>query len=172
MSDTMTAESLTSLRDHALESWKAMHAFAMGIIDSVPEEHWFARAGENTNHTMWIAGHLAFAYGTFTERMGEANDLPERYTELFNMGTEPLADPSVYPPVRKVRAELERMATRLMQIIEGLNAEALAEPMGEPFAESCPTRAHAAMILTFHDGIHAGQVASVRKSLGLAPTMA
>ena len=169
---TVQTESLETIRDNALSAWESMHGFVVGILDAIPEEHWFAQAGDGTNHTMWITGHLAFAYGVFIEGMGGKSGLGDCCAGLFGMGTEPLTDPSAYPPVAEVRAEFDRTAELFKTTCKGLSGDDLAAEFVEVFRESCPTRAHAPLIASFHDGLHGGQLATIRKSLGMTPTMA
>ncbi len=156
-----------TVRDAALGMIEKMRANGQQVYDSLSDDQWFAQAGEGTNHAMWIAGHLATSTGYFAEMMGGENPAPESYHAIFDAGTEPSADRSLYPSPAEVRAEMEKGYAALRSALEGLSEAELAEPLSEDFQGF--TRVEAALLTLWHDSFHAGQIASVRKAQGLSP---
>ena len=103
----------------------------------------------------------------FIEMLGAESPVPEAYAELFGHGTTARVDPDAYPAPAEVRVAMNEAYDALAAALAALTPEQLAAPVGGPLEDECPTRAHIPAFCLFHDGFHFGQVASVRRSLGM-----
>src|SRR5215470_177561 len=77
------------------------------IADFAPDE-WFWHPTEFVTHVAWQVGHLAFArychcFWWIRGRRPEDNSLlPEKFLELFEMGSTPVAEAAKYPAVAEI----------------------------------------------------------------------
>src|SRR3954465_10196418 len=61
------------------------------------------------NHAMWIAGHLTVIEGRLHKMLHGTPNPVEHWKPLFDWGSEPRDDPSVYPPYEEVLATFRRL---------------------------------------------------------------
>lgn len=145
--------------------------FLLGLIESFSEEHMTLRVADAGNHALWIMGHVAFADDTIVAAFAGDSKLPPGHAELFSAGTLPHDDASVYPS----RAELlERMSGTRQRTIEWaqtLTGEAASQPAPAAIQAIAPDAITAAFTLAHHDFLHAGQLTTIRASLGMKPLM-
>jgi hypothetical protein len=83
------------------------------------------------------------------------------------MGSKPVPDPSKYPGASEVRTLWESNRAALIKWLETAPDSALQVPLSEKTGGFATDPLDAFCKLCWHEGWHFGQVASVRKSLGL-----
>jgi uncharacterized damage-inducible protein DinB len=139
-----------------------------GLCEDIPEEHATHQPVPGANHMVWQIGHMAWTDDYFLSKLlGGQSALPESWTKLFGMGSEPQADASIYPPLAEMRA---RRAERRGALLEWYRAQAdakLAEPMPEDYQTFAPNFGALMSSLAAHEAMHAGQVTLIRKSLSM-----
>ncbi len=133
-------------------------------------DRWVAQPCPGANHALWQVGHLAMAYHSFASKfgplLGEIEPLDESWGELFGMGSEPIPGVSVYPDPSRVLEVMWRERQSLVDRIESVPADAIhREWETEGFIK---TPAQMMSFAAIHDATHAGQLAMIRKHLGMA----
>ena len=132
------------------------------------------------NHAAWTLGHLAITLHRAAEKLDAGGDpLPEsdfidgadrgdsdRFgTESVCFGSTPTDDPAGYPSWARCRDIFAAGIERLAAAAESASADQLAAKVswgsGELPAGDLVHR------LAFHQGTHAGQIADLRRALGL-----
>lgn len=158
------------LRDNALTLLEFSRRNTLGFLEDVPEEAWFHQPFEGANHVAWIVGHLASTDGFFvTTFAGKASQVPESWNELFGRGSKPQPTPARYPPPSELRDVLARRREDLLAYFRGLPDNKLLEPLDSDWERFAPNRIGLAGSIAWHEGLHAGQLTAIRKSLGIGP---
>jgi hypothetical protein len=137
------------------------------------------------NHAAWCLGHLALTMHRASERFGGEAVLPaldfiagsprgdsSRFgTESVGFGSTPIDDPSCYPVWARCVAILEGATQRLAAAIRSASDEAMMKPAQFFGGASLPAW-HAAPRIIFHNGTHCGQIADLRRALGMGSIFA
>ncbi len=136
-------------------------------------EKWTHKVHENANHALWIAGHLTVSDNFFVSLVApdEAKEI-EGYQAKFGMGSQPVDDPSVYPPPEEVLAHMRERREKLCEVLAALSEDDLAKPTPDGTPDFIPDVASVFETAAWHEGIHGGQATVARRSLGLAPLFA
>ena len=120
-------------------------------------------------HPLWILGNLALSEALFLHEwiLGESNPLAS-WESIFGMGSEPVADPSVYPAFDEVMVEVDAVRERVMGVFESYDEAALDAPSHAPreMANFFGTRRQVFLIMANHWLVHRGQVADARRAAG------
>ncbi|MCC9608801.1 DinB family protein [Blastopirellula sp. JC732] len=134
-----------------------------------PEE-WTQQVCHQTNHALWIAGHLALMDNFFLSQIAPDKAEPrDEYQLLFGVGSHPVADPDQYPAAEEVLAYLRQRRAALMAAFDEITEEGMsaAAPAGSPdFLNDVGAVFETAV---WHEGMHTGQLSVVRRSLGHEP---
>ena len=142
----------------------------LGLLEGIPQDKLTHQPCEGANHALWIVGHLGYTDLMFLTRVGKKSiETPENWTEFFGMGSVPLPDASAYPPLGKLKEALADNRETLLGWFGSMSAEELAKPLSDDFKSFASNHGMLMTSLAFHEGLHAGQLTVVRKSLGIAP---
>ena len=157
-----------------LEAGLTTMEFARGntfsFIEEVPEDKWCHQPIPDCNHTAWIVGHLAATDDYFLSTLsGRPSCLPERFKELFAMGSKPVGDSSAYPSPSELKAKLSGCREDLVAWLKSLDETKLLSPLPGDLANFAPSHAALCPVLAWHEGLHGGQLTMIRKALGIAP---
>jgi hypothetical protein len=100
-------------------------------IANVEPEHWFKNPGDDSNHLMWIMGHLVVHRGHTLKALGV--DWDNQWAPLFARGTDRLAD-GEYPSADQMRAAWQEVSEHLATALQQPSADVLAKdaPKGPP----------------------------------------
>jgi hypothetical protein len=137
------------------------------------------------NHAAWCLGHLALTMHRASERFGGEAVLPtldfnvgsprgdsSRFgTESVGFGSTPVDDPSCYPEWARCVAIFEAATQRLATAIRSASDAAIMKPLPFFGGESLCAW-HAAPRIVFHNGTHCGQLADLRRALGMGSIFA
>jgi uncharacterized damage-inducible protein DinB len=137
-------------------------------IRDLPDEMLTHQPSSVNNHVLWTLGHLAVTDDWLAGiLMGDASVLPPEYSKLFGYGSrvEPTAD--AYPPVSEVRLHFMEMRERLMLWLGSIDESQLGAPVDDGGAGFAANVADAIGKTIWHDGWHAGQLSTIRRSLGM-----
>jgi hypothetical protein len=83
------------------------------------------------------------------------------------MGSRPTSDLKAYPPADEVRGHFNGARSALRHWLDNATAEDLAVSLKEQTGGFANDPLDAVMKLCWHEGWHMGQVATLRKNLGL-----
>ncbi len=152
--------------DHSRFAHKMIHDFAKGINDSMA----LAQPAGNKNHLIWTYGHLADTYDWFAESLGSIDaKCPMTYKELFGGGSKPTGDASKYPTLAQVRADYDKAGERMLKAIASCKDFFVAPEKDSGGWMS--NKMQAVDRCAWHVGWHLGQLANLRRELGLPKAM-
>ena len=160
------------LRPQLLSDLAFAHMMLLDMIAKTPVEHALSSPGPGHNHLTWQVGHLAETYVYFRALLdGQTTQLPESYKTLFGWGSVLNPDASVYPPFAQVKADFERAYSTMLDVAKALPASDLALPPTKDTGGMATQRLDVIARVAWHDGWHLGQIAALRRALGLPPGM-
>ncbi len=166
---------MSDAADAVREQAEFAHAFGtrvlQGYLSGFEGDAWLAQPFEGANHALWQVGHLAYAHHALGGMMGaEMGELPDGYAELFGMGSEPVADGARYPDPQRVLDQMWQMRERFIAGVRALPDERMHETLSDDGFLRTPAQIIA--FVPIHDATHAGQIAVLRKHLGLPRVLA
>ena len=142
----------------------------LGLLEGVPQDKLTHQPCVGGNHALWIVGHLGYTDLMFLTRVGNKSiESSEGWIKLFGMGSVPKPDASAYPALGKLKEALADNRETLLAWFASMSAEELAKPLSDDFKSFASNHGMLMTSLAFHEGLHAGQLTVVRKSLGIAP---
>jgi hypothetical protein len=142
------------------------------LVKEFPEGRLTFRACPTDNPVIWSVGHLASVNDWFSSLIdGQPVEFPKEWNTSCGYKSTPSAELSVYPEFAKVRAALDKSHARLIGAVRAQSSEDLAKPTQFESNGIAPTRADAAARAAWHEGWHGGQIAAVRKAVGLPSVM-
>lgn len=145
--------------------------FSRGLLDEIDsDEQWLARPHDRANHALWFAGHMALVDNSTILLIAPRQAVRlDDYKPLFGMGSTPHDDLSKYPPVEEVRARMDERRDVLLEAAKSLTDEDLNRSTPESSPPFIPTVGAALQFMIWHEGLHAGQITVVHRSLGREP---
>ena len=133
----------------------------------VPPDHWFRAPGDDSNHLMWVAGHLVVHRGAILNYLGGEWKAP--WSDLFKRGAQ-RSDNDQYPPIDEIKSAWQDVSRELFA--------RLANPPGElsnPAPKGPPSfdgkLSGSVAFFAFHETYHVGQVSYLKKWLGFGQTV-
>ena len=140
------------------------------LADFKTPEQWTHQVHANSNHALWFAGHMGevdnFAIGVIAPDKAKE---PASYRELFGMGSQPTNDPAKYPMPEEVVAFMRERRQTLLDAAEKMSDADLEKPMPKGAPAFLSDFASLLEMMSWHEGIHAGQLTVVRRALGHKP---
>jgi uncharacterized damage-inducible protein DinB len=137
------------------------------IADVRPED-WFRTPGDDSNHLMWLLGHVVVHRGYVLKNLGREWDRP--WASLFARGTERM-DEAQYPTVDEMRSAWNEISEQLKAALREAPDEVLAKPAPEGPPSFDKKMSGTVAFFAFHDTYHTGQVSFLRKWLGYGQTI-
>jgi uncharacterized damage-inducible protein DinB len=137
----------------------------LNALDGIDEEGARKRPNERTNHVLFIACHLVDARHYLARSLGLPSESP--FKAMLD-GAKGIDDVKQFPPLEEVRRAWKDVGERLSSFIAELEDSDLEKPA--PFAfpiEGGGTTLGCLAFLVQHDSYHLGQVAFLRRYLGL-----
>lgn len=162
---------------HAVELMKFAHGMLDKMLESIPADKGLHQQHPSSNHVVWTLGHLASTYAWFATtidlKAGESAPfaLPESYGTLFGMGSKPSSDAKAYPSLSDVRKSYDATFAGYVKMVESLTPTQAEEPCAIDTGRFASSKVDAAYKCSWHDGWHLGQIADLRRALGLPPIM-
>jgi len=147
------------------------------LLDGVSPDR-FARQPEgiNASHPAFILGHLSLYPPQMLAGLGvdDLEPMDESRRPLFEAGAECRDDPdgSIYPPMDEIVAEFDRVMSGAVERLPRVDPERFeqAPPPERSFDGLMPTMGAATnFILVAHPMMHAGQISTWRRAMGLPP---
>ena len=142
------------------------------MVDDLTPEEFTRQPVPGANCAAWVVGHLAVTLRDGLRRM-RFPDIPELSAGLdgrFKATKQLAGEQSGYGDPRALVALFDACVERFIQAVCGLSPEVLAgEPdFRGPFATN---RAEAIQFGALHIALHAGQLSTIRRSLGKPPVV-
>jgi hypothetical protein len=145
------------------------------LADFKTPEQWTHQACPGSNHALWFVGHSANSDNAFLGMLAPDKKVEgPPFVAKFRAGTQPTNNPKDYPPAEEVLAYWRERRNTLLSIVEKLTDADLEKPLpaGSPLAARLPDVGGLVAFIGFHEGMHAGQVTTARRSLGFKPVVA
>lgn len=147
------------------KQYEMMRGFLIQTVESVSTEIADVQPEGFNNTIRWLIGHVL----TITEELvgfpyGRTDALPSRYFELFARGTKPADWQGEIPSLDELVKHLKDQLIRLQL----MPAERLNKTLEEPFM-GLKTFEELASLVLLHEGIHMGQIESMKRIIEYAP---
>ena len=150
----------------------ARHA-TLAFLDDVPANKASYQPVPGANHALWVIGHITVTDNQVLADLAKQPPVcPAAWGELFGPGSKPQPDAARYPSLDELRRTLGQCRERLVAWFKSLPPDKLLAPLPGDWSRFAPNHAALMASLAWHEGLHAGQITVVRKSLGLAPKFA
>lgn len=120
------------------------------------------------NHAMWIAGHVTVVEGRLHQMIHGVPNPVREWKPLFDWGSEPSDDPTIYPPYEEVLRKFKELRDRTHAYLDEFGAAGLDRPTKSqpPGFGGFDTVGHAIMIIAGHAIGHMGGLTVVRAAAG------
>ena len=147
----------------------AIHTFRMNgnmlekSFSELEPEEWLRRPAESSNPVLWIVGHMIWTRSRVLAMLGEEWTRP--WLPLFARGAT-LGKDANYPPPEEMMPAWHDVTTHLTAALDAAPKETLAAPVGEKSPSYDGTVGGMVTFLAFHETLHVGQVAYLRRWLG------
>lgn len=165
---TQNVHEQSAIVEGALGRLSWARGFTESLIEAVPDDRLTFQPGGNTNHVLWIIGHLAATDDAVLMMCtGQPSGLPESYDALFRSQDRPSPDASVYPPKDELISAMHERRAALRAWVEGWDEGQAFTVVPEELQAFAPDWVQTLYALAAHDLFHAGQVAGCRAALGL-----
>jgi hypothetical protein len=158
------------LRDRLLLPFNRARKFTESLLDGfqTPAD-WTHQVYPGANHPLWIMGHLTTVdHAVFAKLQPGQAGPPEGYQARFGKGSTPAPAADAYPPPAELRAIMSAGRQRLVDLLTGMSNAQLASklPGDSPLFTDFGSVFE---FLTWHEGIHAGQLSVTHRALGHKP---
>lgn len=137
------------------------------IVD-VGSEDWFRKPGDDSNHLMWVMGHIVVHRGRTLKTLGL--DWDASWAPLFARGSERIAD-GEYPSTQEMLDAWNQVSAELAAALGSAPTEVLAKTAPTGSLSFDGKTSGMVAFLAFHDTYHTGQVSYLRKWLGYGQTI-
>lgn len=159
----MVASNLTVL-EARVHSLKTARRITLGLLEGIAPADWFHQPVAGGQHVMWIVGHLTVADDWGLVSLGRERRLAG-LSDSF--GRTISSDPSRYPTIDEARRLLGIAHDALIERLNEIRQEDLRRSTSGPIAEFAPNLDTLLASHVWHEGFHGGQLALIRRSLGL-----
>jgi hypothetical protein len=131
-------------------------------IQGIPSARLLARPADDSNHLLWIAGHVVVHRARVLKLLGQAWSAP--WEQLF-VRCAKLAEDGLYPGIDEVGQVWDDVSGRLAITLVDASPEALAAPVSKGMTLDGKISGQISF-LALHESYHVGQMAYLRKWLG------
>ena len=148
-------------------------AWTLKLLADLNGDDWFFQPASGMGHALWLCGHLTCSQHLLihVRCLGTKGVLGDAFTGHFPIGS-PVASRGEhdYPSVDAVRASMNDVHARTIEVVRGMSDTLLVEPSfaadgksAHPhYRDKCGAVTHCFR----HEAFHAGQIASIRRLLG------
>jgi hypothetical protein len=132
-------------------------------IAEISPADWFRRPGDDSNHLMWVTGHLIWSRENVLKSLN--SDWAAPWSAIFARGGK-LATQDEYPGVEEMKRTWDDVSDKIVASLADAPADLLAKKVtsGRPSFDGKVSGLIA--FLAFHETYHVGQISYLRKWLG------
>lgn len=161
------------LKERLKAQLEKVRGMSEGMLQSFKEpKEWTYQVAPTANHALWFAGHMGGADNFFLSMLDPSKTIEKPgYQKHFGMGSQPVDDPSAYPPVEEVLAHMRERRQALLAVLDAMSDEDLARSVPEGTPAMWTDLASVLEMAAWHEGLHAGQVSIARRALGNNPLL-
>jgi len=137
-------------------------------IADVKADDWVRQPGDDSNHLLWLVGHVVVHRGLVLKNVGVDWSAP--WASLFARGSERV-DSAQYPSIDEMRDAWNQVSEQLKATLNESPAEVLEKSAADGAPSFDKKVSGTVAFLAFHDTYHTGQISFVRKWLGYGQTI-
>lgn len=143
------------------------------LSDFESPEQWTFQIHPDCNHALWFAGHMAHTDNFFLSLISpdDAVELPSIFARQFGMGSQPTPTPDDYPTAEEVLKNMRERRATLLNVLAHLNDDDFTAPTASGAPDFLKDVAAVFEMAIWHEGLHSGQLTSVRRALGHPPVL-
>lgn len=138
----------------------------LNSLDGADDDAALARPGQESNHMAYIACHLVDARCFLARLVGV--DIENPFKALLDP-VQSVNDLEKYPPLEGIRSAWHEVSTALSQRFPALSAAELRRESPQKFPVNDKSVLGGVAFLLAHEAFHIGQLAFLRKYVGLGP---
>ena len=138
-----------------------------GLLEGVAYRDWLRQPVPTGQHVLWIVGHLARADDWGLIALGLKSRLLDDIAEFFARGRPVTSDPQDYPAPEAVHEVYRASHQRFMDRLDVISDADLDRPTCGAIARFAPNLGTLLQSHVWHEGFHGGQLALIRRYLGL-----
>jgi hypothetical protein len=159
-------------RENAIALLGFVRGVTLSLLKDWPADKLTHQTAPTDNHVLWTIGHLIGTDAWLCDLVGAPRvKAPESLLKNCGMGSRPTKNPADYVPLPEALDLLASARAGLIDWLRGAADAQLTAPLGDKTGGFANDPLDAAFKLAWHEGWHAGQIASLRKSLGLPPAV-
>ena len=160
---------LTTQRDTLKAQVETVQNATAKLLKDISEQDSLVTIGTYPNHIKWLTGHLAWTASVSIKVLGGRAALPDGWADLFRRGAPVPERTMTTPTFAETRDQLTLCHKKILEMIEASDDEKLSKvteiakgwedsPMG------------AVLFFAAHEFYHDGQIAMIRREIGLTRT--
>lgn len=119
------------------------------------------------NHVIWCLGHLALTMHRGAERIRGATIELKYDPEPFAFGSQPIGDAAAYPKLAVMIDRFRAAHRTLADAVRAAGDDGLEKQVQWGVAGNVLSGFDLALRMLFHNGVHCGQIADLRRALGM-----
>ena len=131
--------------------------------EGIPPERWLAKPSDDSNHLLWIAGHVVVHRAIVPKLLGREWSAP--WEKLFARGSK-LVAPEQYPAAGEIQRAWVEVSQMLSESLASAPADVLVQPTKKPMPSLDGSISGSIGFLSLHETYHLGQMSYLRKWLG------
>jgi uncharacterized damage-inducible protein DinB len=132
-------------------------------VAGISDEKWLEQPGSDSNHMLWIAGHVVVSRASAAKLLGASWSAP--WEKLFSRGSKRV-DANDYPPGSEIQSAWQDVSEKLNVGLANATTETLSQPTPQGMPNLDGTVAGTISFLCLHEIYHVGQMGYLRKWLG------
>ncbi len=132
-------------------------------------QDWIRRASPNSNHAIWIAGHILYAENFFTGLVDPSQKQDfSKYASLFGKGSSLADNLDNYPSPEEILQLLKDQRKIFREVLNNCTEEDFQRKIEDGPAFMFDVAAVFQMSV-WHESLHCGQLTVIHRSLGNSP---
>lgn len=162
-----------TVNDMLVDQLEAVRRITLETFGDLDTGQRLFRPAPGVNHPLWLLGHIAGSEDHLILGFCKGESLlPDRYGELFGMGSKLLEEPSEYPSGEEVLNALAEVHAASLQYVRSATAEELEQPpvgfdnLDDRARQMFASRGRCVWFHATHEAMHTGQMAYIRRLLG------
>jgi hypothetical protein len=144
------------------------HTLFKRFMEDMTPQDYLHRPTPTANCAAWIVGHLTLSERGVLKRLGAPlPELPEGFEHRFSRA-EGCPEASEFGDVAQLMPLFDEHRRRLVEAVRSATPEQLDKPVDKPHP-MFRTVGEVATFMALHGIMHAGQISTIRRSLGRPP---
>lgn len=157
-------------RERAISLLEFARWYTNNLLKDLPESQWLHQPSPTDNHVQWVLGHLS-GTNTWASKVLSIPGVhvPQDILTAYGMGSKP--SQSGNPAIGEVKKAFQSSHEAVLAWLKTVPDASLAVDISEKTGSFASDPIDMMMKLAWHEGFHSGQIANIRKALGLPPSM-